>query len=198
MRVALFVLRRGCPSVPQNTYHVPFTVLQAILLTRVFIVSCSLLTTHSPLLITHYPLRITHHLLPTPHSSQLAGASPPSHIASEADGQSSVLATWGGKTRYLDGPVGANVAFDAAACTRETHAHQTWVACPDSLQLRSLKIYSPDRGDLVVLADGVRIVVPFRNRSLEEGPTSYGGSVVLPNCVGTPPTDCMNYMWPGD
>ena len=127
-----------------------------------------------------------------------SGALPPSYIASEADGQTSVLATWSGMTRYLHGPNGANVAFDASMCSHEVYGAQTWVACPDSYQLRTVKIYSPDRGNFSVTADGVTVLVPFRNRGLDEGPTSYGGSVVLPRCSGSPPTDCMNYMWPGE
>lgn len=121
-------------------------------------------------------------------------AHPPQSIVSEADGQTSALVTFGGKTRFLAGANGANVAFDTSGCTPEGD----WVACPDSYMLRTVKIYSPDRGSLMVSSDGVsNVSVPFRNRKLPEGPSSYGGSLVLPTCAGEPPTDCMNYMWPG-
>ncbi|KAL3892814.1 MAG: hypothetical protein SGPRY_014759 [Prymnesium sp.] len=125
------------------------------------------------------------------------GPSLPNHIFSEADGQTSALITFGGMTRYLLGGGGANVAFDASACVEETHAQQ-WMACPDEYQLRVIKIYSPDRGSLTVTSDGVRVTVPWRNAGLPEGPSSYYETFVLPFCIGSPPTDCVNYMWPGE
>ncbi|KAL3894648.1 MAG: hypothetical protein SGPRY_013752 [Prymnesium sp.] len=124
------------------------------------------------------------------------GGSDPQFVISEADGQTSALVSYGGFTRYLLGTDGANVAFDASGCVEQLHWGQRWAACPEEYQLRVLKIYSPDRGVLTVTSDGLSAAVPFRNRGLPEGPSSYEGALVLPTCGGSPPTDCLNYMWP--
>ena len=149
-------------------------------------------------------MRINHHCnvnglatggLCAPHYL-ITGSSAPRYVLSEAAGQSSVLVTYGGRTRYLSGPSGANIAFDASSCARELLSRQDWIGCPDSFQLRVIKIYSPDRGTLTVTADGVTVRVPFRNQGLPQGPMAYAGGDVLPTCTGTAPSDCLNYMWP--
>lgn len=121
------------------------------------------------------------------------GPKPPGWVMSEAEGQSSALVTFGGWTRYLSGSQGAHVAFDASACV----ASGVWVVCPDEYMIRTLKIYSPDRGPLTVTSDRVSVSVPWRAARLPQGGAAYSDAGVLPWCSGSTPTDCKNYMWPG-
>ncbi|KAL3916919.1 MAG: hypothetical protein SGPRY_006617 [Prymnesium sp.] len=120
------------------------------------------------------------------------GPKPPGWVMSEAEGQSSALVTFGGWTRYLSGSQGAHVAFDASACV----ASGVWVVCPDEYMIRTLKIYSPDRGPLTVTSDRVSVSVPWRAARLPQGGAAYSDAGVLPWCSGSTPTDCKNYMWP--
>ncbi|KAL3930307.1 MAG: hypothetical protein SGPRY_001592 [Prymnesium sp.] len=146
-------------------------------------------------------MRINHHCnvngLPTgglcASHYLITGSDPPNWFMNEAAGPTSALVTFGGRTRFLGGSSGANVAFDSSAC----EASGGWVACPDSYMLRTLKIYSPNRGTLTVTSGGVSTNVPWRNMGMPQGPAGYSGSGVLPTCSGAPPTNCRNYMWPG-
>lgn len=123
----------------------------------------------------------------------ISGEKLPAWVLSEASVQTSALVTVGGTTRYLAGSLGAHVAFDSSGC----EAAGEWVSCPNGYGLRTLKIYSPNRGGLSVRADGVTVTVPFRDGGRAGGPAAYGGSLVLPACEGPAGSDCANYMWPG-
>lgn len=81
-----------------------------------------------------------------------------------SDCATDILLTYNGKTRFLLGDCaspgcgceGAFAIFDDSACVTEHHQDQRWRACPESWKLRTLKIYSPDRGNLIVTSsDGV-------------------------------------------
>ncbi|KAL3914623.1 MAG: hypothetical protein SGPRY_007562 [Prymnesium sp.] len=145
-------------------------------------------------------IRINHHCnvngLPTgglcASHYLITGTRPPGFVISEAAGQTSALVTFGGQTRYLAGGSGAHVIFDTSACVPSGE----WVACPDSYMLRTVKIYSPNRGTLTVTSGGVSRGVPWRNMGLPQGPAAYGATGVMPGCGGAPPTNCRNYMWP--
>ncbi|MBV72484.1 MAG: hypothetical protein CMH52_14260 [Myxococcales bacterium] len=97
-----------------------------------------------------------------------------------------------------------NVAFDIDGeprCQDSTpYAGEGWYGCDntglddegDALELRIVRIYSPDRGQLTVTnhsEGGLDYVIPWTNYGPQSGGASAYG--VLPNCQGD---NCPNYM----
>ena len=117
-----------------------------------------------------------------------------------------VLLTYNGRTRFLIGDCvgqgcgceGAFPVFDDSACVDEAHGRQRWRSCPEAYKLRTLKIYSLDRGNLTVTSDGVMRTVWKRSRhdkwsgSLGYQRVSGAGLVHSPNgytCIVRDGTD---------
>ena len=80
---------------------------------------------------------------------------PPNFIDDTAAHRSDVVVLYNGTVRVL---LTANRAFDGAGCTSE----DPWLVCPAAMGLRIVRIYSPDRGTMVVTADGVGYEVGYR------------------------------------
>ena len=87
------------------------------------------------------------------------------------DGETDALITYNGRTRFLKGTgapgdarVGSYFVFDDAGCVDEMHWGQRWRACPETWRLRTIKIYSLDRGPLNVTAGGITKTVPMRSK----------------------------------
>jgi hypothetical protein len=125
-----------------------------------------------------------HFYVPNPIRSHEEGL----HWVNEAmEGATDVLLTYNGKTRFLKplgGSVeGAHAIFDDVECEDEVHQGSTWRACPEEWQLRTLKLYTLDRGELTVSSGGVSRAVPRRSR-FSKWAGSLGYSVVGPRSSG--------------
>jgi hypothetical protein len=138
-------------------------------------------------------VRVNHHC--NLHSEATGGICAPhyfvsSTIPSHTDGlvwineaggcATDVLLTYNGRTRFLLGDCvgqgcgceGAYSIFDDSACVTEHHHGQRWRSCPESWKLRTVKIYSPDRGNFTVTSDGVTKTVWKRSQY-----TKWSGSL---------------------
>jgi len=83
----------------------------------------------------------------------------------------------------------SNPTFDFSACD----THDTWVACPESMQIRTVKIWSPNRGTLSVTSTSTRNV-PYRNLPRVQW---YGGLYSCGSGLAAGPfPDCPLYSTP--
>jgi len=83
----------------------------------------------------------------------------------------------------------ANPTFDYSLC----ETHDTWVACPNSMQIRTIKIWSPNRGSLVVSSTQIA-TVPYRNLPRVQW---YGGLYSCGSGLDAGPFgDCPLYSTP--
>jgi len=125
-----------------------------------------------------------HYYVPNPILSHTEGL----HWINEAlNGATDILITYNGRTRFLKPngakTEGANFIFDDTECQDEQHWGQVWRSCPESWKLRTVKIYTLDRGNMSVTANGVTKTFPKRSE-FDKWSGALGYSVVGPRSAG--------------